>query len=312
MITTVTLNPMLDRTIYLPQFEKGKIWRSKKYENAAGGKGINVSLQLKALGVENTATGFLGGEIGKIIKNIIDVEKVKNDFVFIENPTRIGFTILEETSLIQTSVFEPSPEIKPDERLNLLEKCIEYGKISEWMVLSGSVGDINLSNFYENAIKKIREVNPEIKIVLDSYGKEFQLGIKEKPFIVKPNKSEYENGFGVKINSESDFISAIKNLRNCGICLPIITNSEKEIYFSYENSIYKSKPPKINLINPIGSGDCMIAGILYGFLNFNDIEDIMKFGIAASAANASVWEIAKCNKNYIEKFMKEIEVICLS
>lgn len=307
MITTVTLNPMLDKTIYLNQFEKGKIWRSQKTENVAGGKGINVSLQLKTLGVNTTATGFLGGETGKIIKDLIEAQGIKNDFVFVKNSTRIGFTILEENSLIQTSVFEPAPGINMNERSALLKKCIEYSKSSNWMVFSGSVGDNNLYDFYEEAIREIREINPEIKIVLDSYGKEFMCGIKEKPFIVKPNKSEYESAFGVKIISETDFITAVRNLE-CFGNLPIITNGEKEVYFSYEKQIYKSLPPKIKVINPIGSGDSMIAGIIYGFLQNKTIEDIMRFGIAASAANASVWEIAKCEKNYIEKYLEMITI----
>ena len=71
MVTTVTLNPMLDKTIYVDRVERGAIHRASKMEMVAGGKGINVSRQLKHLGIKTVATGFLGGEVGSIVSRLL-------------------------------------------------------------------------------------------------------------------------------------------------------------------------------------------------------------------------------------------------
>ena len=71
MIYTVTLNPSIDYVVETDKLKIGEVNRSNKEELYPGGKGINVSLMLKELQVENTALGFLGGFIGEYIENAL-------------------------------------------------------------------------------------------------------------------------------------------------------------------------------------------------------------------------------------------------
>jgi tagatose 6-phosphate kinase len=277
----------------------------------AGGKGINVSFQLKNLGIPTIASGFLGGEVGRIIKSLIDREKVKNDFIFIKDTTRIGFTVLNEQNLEQTSVFEPGHKVTKIEIQNLIKKIATLSKKSDWLVLSGSVPHRNLTNIYRDLIKKARTMNPNIKIALDSYGDEFVSGLKMKPFLVKQNKNEYEKTFHKQLNDESDYLEALNYFSTTKTSIAVITNNDNPVYFYYDNKYYKAFPPRIKIINPIGSGDCLLAGIIYGFLkNFEPI-DIIKFSMAAAVANAKKWEIAKCNVREIKSILNSIEVVML-
>jgi 1-phosphofructokinase family hexose kinase len=308
MVTTVTTNPMLDKTLYLKDFSPGKIWRSNKIENVAGGKGINVSFQLKQLGIESIATGFLGGETGMIIKKLVDKEKIDNDFVFINDTTRIGFTVLNEQNLEQTSVFEPGHKVTREEIRKLISKVENLSKKNEWLVFSGSVPQPNLKNIYKDIAREVLITNPNIKITLDSYGDEFIAGLNSKPFIAKQNKSEFEKTFNLQLNNENDFIDALSRFLGKNSVMALITNGDKPAYFHYDKKCYKAFPPKINVINPIGSGDCMLAGLIYAFRKNYDLIDIIKFSLAAAAANASKWEIAKCKLKEIKSFIKSIEV----
>ena len=65
MIITVTMNPAIDKTVTIDRLCPGGLNRIKEVEYDAGGKGINVSKTIKALGGESIATGFLGGNTGK-------------------------------------------------------------------------------------------------------------------------------------------------------------------------------------------------------------------------------------------------------
>ncbi len=96
MITTVTLNPMLDKTVYVDTIQHGKVHRASRMEMVVGGKGVNVSRQLTRLGMKTTATGFLGGEVGTLIEKLLDAEGIACDFVRVASMTREGVTYREK------------------------------------------------------------------------------------------------------------------------------------------------------------------------------------------------------------------------
>ena len=304
MVITVTTNVMLDKTVYLPNFELGKIFRSQKVENVVGGKGINISLQLTELQTENIALGFLGGEVGKQIKSMLDIDKIKNDFVWVEGNTRIGFTILED-NFQQTSIFEPNHKISDDKKIELVKKCTEYATTSSTFAIAGSVPNKEISDIYKLIIDGVKNINPNCKIFLDSYGKEFKEGIKAKPFCVKQNKKESEIFANCLIKNENDYI-AVLNLYD--VELAIITNGPYYAYIKYKNNYYRVTPLPIKIINPIGCGDVMNALFIYCFEKEKSFINTIKYGFAAAASNAEKWTIAKNSLIDIERYVDKIIV----
>ncbi|MEW6510926.1 MAG: PfkB family carbohydrate kinase, partial [Bacteroidota bacterium] len=79
MVTTVTLNPMVDKTLAIDQVRRGEVTRATAMHMVAGGKGVNVSRQLKLLGVDTVATGFIGGETGTLLERLLDEEQIPHD-----------------------------------------------------------------------------------------------------------------------------------------------------------------------------------------------------------------------------------------
>src|SRR5512133_1492150 len=114
MITTVTLNPMLDKTVYVEAVRPGKIVRASRVECIVGGKGINVSRQLHHLGSDTIATGFAGGEIGAILDRLLSEEGISHGFVRVAGMTREGVTYRDKNN-VQTSIFEPPHHVTADE-----------------------------------------------------------------------------------------------------------------------------------------------------------------------------------------------------
>ena len=90
MIYTVTLNPSIDFIVRIDKVEIGEVNRMESDDKFAGGKGINVSRIFDTLGVDNTATGFIGGFTGRFVTDGLDAEGIKTKFVAVDQDTRIN------------------------------------------------------------------------------------------------------------------------------------------------------------------------------------------------------------------------------
>ncbi len=306
MVTTVTLNPMLDKTIYIDRLRPGEITRASKREMVPGGKGINVARQLTRFGVEAVATGFMGREIGRIVEQLLDGEAVKHDFVHIRDFTREGITIVETESGRSTGIFEPPHMLEKEEIDRLREKCHELLQLSEWLVLSGSTPTAHLDCFYSDFISKAHSLSK--KSVLDTYGIALQNGLKAKPFMIKPNLREYEQTFGTKLSSEQSVLEELTKLEEAGIPFVALTDTDKPFFVSYLGQRWRVMPPEVTTVNSTGSGDAFVAGTIYGFMQDWDIEKTLRFATAAGAVNASRWAVVDVSFSEAEHLAPKVKL----
>jgi tagatose 6-phosphate kinase len=289
MITTITLNPMLDKTVFVDRIERGTIHRASKMEMIAGGKGINVSRQLKHLGVKTLATGFQGGEVGSILLRLMQEEEVDNDFVTTEGATREGVTYLEPDGT-WTAMFEPSLPIEQRAIHELSKKVAALALKSTWIVCAGSSPGREADDIFYEAIVSAHKAG--ISSVLDSYGNAFVLGLKALPTLIKLNKREFEATFRQSLKTDEDFVRAINFLLDAGARYCVISDGANAFYAGLRGHYWKLNPPKVKGVNPTGSGDAMTAGLLYGFQQGWKFERCLPFGAAAGAANAQKWPVA--------------------
>jgi 1-phosphofructokinase family hexose kinase len=309
MVMTITLNPMLDKTIYVDRLERGAIQRSSKTEMVAGGKGINVSRQLRRLGIKTKATGFLGGEVGSIVSRLLTEETIEHDFVRTQAATREGLTYLEPDGT-WTAVFEPSLRVEQSSVHELEKKISDLASKSTWIVCGGSSpGDEADDVFYEAIALADRN---GISSMLDSYGRAFELGLKAKPTLVKPNKREFEMMFHQSLATESDHVRAVQFLLDQGARYSILTDGGHVFYAGIQGHFWKVTPPQIKAVNATGSGDALVAGILYGFHQGWKFERCLAFGAAAGAANARVWEVANSSLREILSLEASVKIQRLS
>ena len=289
MVTTVTLNPMLDKTIYVDRVERGAIHRASKMEMVAGGKGINVSRQLKHLGIKTVATGFLGGEVGSIVSRLLKEESIEQDFVRTEAATREGFTHLEPDGT-WTALFEPALPVEQSAVHELNKKITELASKSTWIVCGGSSPGNEADDIFHEALLLAHRIG--ISSVLDSYGRAFELGLKAQPTVVKPNKREFEMTFHQSLTTEAEHVHAVRFLLEQGARYSILTDGGNAFYAGIQGHFWKVTPPQTKTVNPTGSGDALVAGILYGFHQGWKFERCLIFGAATGAANASMWGVA--------------------
>lgn len=290
MIYTITFNPALDYTVQVEEFEIGKINRTKSENILAGGKGLNVSIILKRLGIENTALSFIAGFTGKELERKIKQYNIKTDFIEINNGyTRINVKIssLKKNSLIQereTALNGNGPEITQEDIDELLEKIKKINS-EDIVILSGNVPKCINENIYEIICKELNEKN--VKFVVDASQKLLMNCLKYKPFFIKPNKDELEETFNTKIKTKKEIIIYAKKLQEKGAQNVLISlGGDGAILLTEKNEVYYSNTPKGQVINTVGAGDSMVAGFVAGYLKKKDYKEALKLGIASGSATA--------------------------
>src|SRR5207247_783328 len=190
VIVTVTLNAALDRTLTVPNFQRGQRHRASQGLMLAGGKGINIARALKLLGVPVVATGLVGGRTGIRIVEELTSEAILNDFVRIEDESRTSTAVVDPTAPTYTEINEWGPAVRPEELEMLLDKLAYLAQGADAVVFAGSLPRDVDEAFYGEAI---REVNRRgVTTVLDSEGQPLRLGVQSEPFLVSPNQNEAE------------------------------------------------------------------------------------------------------------------------
>lgn len=297
MIYTITFNPALDYISQVENFQKGKINRTTNEKILPGGKGLNVSIVLKNLGIDNTALGFIAGFTGDELKRRIEQYNVKTNFIKVENGiTRINVKI---SSNEETALNGCGPQITEDDLEKILKQIDEIQK-EDIVILAGNIPKNINKNIYEKICLKLKE--KETTFIVDAT-RELLIGIlKYNPFFIKPNKEELEETFRVKIQGEQEIIQYAKKLQKMGARNVLISlGGEGAILITEENKIYKANAPKGKVISTVGSGDSMVAGFIAGYIKDKDYKEALKLGIAAGSASAFSTELA--TKERVEKLL---------
>lgn len=300
MIYTITLNPALDYIAQVDELEIGKINRIKTEKILPGGKGLNVSIVLKNLGIDNIALGVIAGFTGDELKKEMEEYKIKTDFVKAKNGiTRINVKI---NSKQETALNGNGPQITSQEIEELLNK-IEKIEKNDIVILAGNVPQWIKNDIYEIICIRLRKKG--ITFIVDS-SKELLINIlKYRPFLIKPNKEELEETFEIKINTREELIKNAKKLQQMGAQNVLISLGEQgAILVTLEEKIYFSKAPRGKVINTVGAGDSMIAGFIAGFCAKEDYKYALKMGIATGSASAFSANLA--TKEQIQKLFEEI------
>ena len=272
-------------------------------EMVPGGKGINVSRQLKRLGVKTLATGFLGGGAGSLIAGMLTGDGVEHDFVLTDARTRDGVTYLEPDGT-WTAMFEPSQSVDPRFVHELNQKIASLALTSTWIHCGGSSPGHETDEVFHEAILSAHKAG--VPSVLDSYGNAFELAMKARPTMVKPNKKEFELTFRRTLSSAPDYVDAINFLFSQGVNYCVITDGGAPFFAGVKGHYWRITPPRVKTVNTTGSGDALVAGILYGFRQGWKFERCLAFGAAAGAANARVWDVATLTLDDITKLESEV------
>lgn len=283
MIYTVTFNPAIDYIVRLDKFVAGATNRVNYEQVLGGGKGINVSIVLKNLGIDNTALGFMSGFTGQEIIRQLHSFGCNSDFIELPNGfSRINVKI--KTAEQETEVNGQGPDI-PQSAIDALFAKLDKLTADDTLVLAGSIPKSLPDDIYEKIMERL--ANRNIKIVVDATKKLLLNVLKYHPFLIKPNNHELAEMFNVTLNSHDDIIFYAKKLQDMGAQNVLVSmGKDGAILVDQNGSTVYSPTPKGKLVNSIGAGDSMVAGFLTGYFETGDFKHAFYMGVATGSASA--------------------------
>ena len=277
VIVTVTMNAAIDRTLTVPNFQRGQRHRASAGLSLAGGKGINIARALKRLGVPVVATGLAGGRTGTRIVEELTAEAILNDFVRIDDESRTSTAIVDPTGGSYTEVNEWGPHVSTEELEMLLEKLVYLSQGADYVVFSGSLPRGIDDGFYAEAVRELNRRGAQT--VLDSEG---------EPLLVSPNEREAEALVGQEFNDDDDFLTGLETIAERGARNVLITRESgcwALLRNERQTNRYRAVAPLVDPVSAVGSGDVLLAAFVAARLDGRSDEEALRAAVAAGAAS---------------------------
>ena len=282
MVYTVTFNPSLDYIVDVEDFRLGMTNRTCSEQMMAGGKGINVSIVLQNLGIENTALGFIAGFTGEEIRRQVAEMGIRAQFISI--PEGISRINLKLRSIDGTEINGMGPSIGRTQLDALYEK-LDTLTDKDTLVLAGSIPASMPSSIYCDIMERLYAKG--VTFVVDATKQLLLNVLRYRPFLIKPNNHELGELFGVTLSTREAVIPYARKLQEQGARNVLISMAgQGAVLVAEDGSVHLTPAPKGTLVNAVGAGDSMVAGFLAGWQERHDYGHAFRMGVAAGSASA--------------------------
>ncbi len=306
MIVTVTMNPAIDKTVEIHQFLHKGLNRISKVEYDAGGKGINVSKTIKELGGESIATGFLAGNNGQVIANILKTKGITGDFVWVEGETRTNTKVIESDSSL-TELNEPGPLLTEENLNSLKEKLLHYADEDCVFIFAGSIPSGVSKDIYGELIRLVKEKGA--KVLLDADGEAFKRALPMGPAMIKPNHVELAEFAALKDPDIKELVQAAEEIRQTGIDNIVVSMGKDGALFLLGD--YKAKCPGLSIKahSAVGAGDAMVAAFAYALDKKLSPAETAKLCMASSAGACTTIGTKPPSRQVVDELLPEVQIL---
>ena len=306
VIVTVTMNPAIDKTVEVEKLVCKGLNRIRNVVYDAGGKGVNVSKTICELGGQSIATGFLGGNSGQIIDNVLKDYGITSDFVWVTGETRTNTKVVEEDGSL-TELNEPGTIVCDEDVQNLKAKLLEYANEKTMFVFSGSIPSGVSKDIYREFICLVKEKGA--CAILDADGEVFRNSLGANPSVIKPNQVELEGYLGLKEQSDiNELVVAAKGIQKQGVENIMVSMGAEGALFLMGDYEVLCEGLSVNVSSTVGAGDAMVAAYAYAWDTKLSKEETVKLCMATSAGAVTTTGTKPPSKELVEQLMTQVKI----
>ena len=282
MIYTLTCNPSVDYVVHMAEFCPGMVNRAQGEQTFSGGKGINVTVILKNLGIPNRALGFLAGFTGDFIEQDLREQGCQTEFVRLAKGfSRINVKIKGQE---ESEINGGGPAVDQAAMEALFEKINGLQK-GDMLIISGSIPPSLPKDLYEKILGLLDERG--VYAVVDTAGEALMKTLRYEPFLIKPNRQELEELAQSRLFTREEIVAQGRRLQEMGAQNVLISMAaEGAVLLTSDGKVFFGEAPRGTVRNSVGAGDSMVGGFVAGWLKTGSYQAALQWGIAAGSASA--------------------------
>lgn len=296
-ILAVGLSPAWQQIVQLDRLTLGEVNRARDVTWCASGKVINVGMALHRLGATARLLTMIGGWSGREIQTEINALNLPAHWIETHQLTRVCTTILDAQQQQTTELVENASAISTTEIDQLIDCYREQVQHCAVVVCSGSLPRGVRSTLFRELLE-LRSVDA----VLDIRGSDLSAALACRPLVVKPNRAELEQTLGRSLNSQAELVDGMRELVSRGAQWVVITDGPRPTLIVNAHHAWQIHPVNVPVVNPIGCGDCVAAGIAAGIADGLSVPEAARLGLGAAAQNATTLLPAQVTREAAEEF----------
>ena len=308
MILCVTLNPCLDKTLTVPDWRPGQNIRATMVREVVGGKGNNVARALRRVGRSARPATFLGGPVGERCATLWAAEADLDPLVVPTGAATREIVTVRAPEVAATAFFDPDPAITPEEAAALVARVEAElaGGGLEALALSGSSPARATDTVFSDLIALATA--RRVPVFLDTYGPALDAIWGFWPGTLSLNRREAGLLLRRDDPTDAEIDRLLAGWARRGVRVAVVTDGPGHLLARVEGRSYRVVPPAIDPVNPIGSGDCLLAGLVDAYLSGLDPAATLRRAVALATANALVWDAGGFDPARLDDLAAAVEV----
>lgn len=301
MILVAGLTPAWQQIMRFDAFRPGEVNRAREVHWCASGKVLNVGIALAQLGARSLTLAPVGGSAAAAIEREFAALKVDRRWIDVAAPTRVCTTILDAGASRTTELVENAGALTEADRCRFADAFTAESAAASLVVLTGSLPSGTRSSWYRELAE-----NATCPIVADVRGAELVALLPLRPLVVKPNREELAWTVGRSLTEDQDLHAAMREINESGAGWVVVSDGARAVWVRGAGRLYRYEPPPVEVVNPIGAGDCLAAGLAWGLQLGLDVPRAVALGMAASAENVRQLLPARLDPVLVERRQAEV------
>lgn len=284
MITALCLNPCIDRTVEIERFTYGGMNRIIEAREDGSGKGVNVAIACRQIGLAAACIGLMGDKAGSVTGRL-ERAGCPQEYLPAAGPVRVNLKVLDRQAGVITEINEPGVPVAPGQEEALIGLSVRWARRSEYLILTGSIPPACPTDLYARIIEAVRLDGGGCRCVLDAEGEKLALGIAARPYMIKPNRYELELLCGRELPDIGDVDEEARALVGQGVSIVAVSLGGDGAYVTDGDRAYWSPALDVPVRSTVGAGDSMVAGYLRAFGMGLPLADTFVHAVAAASAS---------------------------
>lgn len=269
MIVTVTFNPAVDHTIRVAdELTPDEVLRTESSQFDAGGKGINVSTYLDALGTRTLATGPVGGLSGEYVERRLAEAGVPHDFVAFDGHTRLNTTLLTDDG--EYKLNQPGCRVSPHTVDELIATIRHYGP--DVVVVAGSLPP----GLDAGSVDRLGSAG-DWETVVDLSG-DVLPALNTSHRLCTPNRRELAAATGRPTGTTDECHRAAETLRERGFDSVVVTMGAEGALL-VNDDVRHVPAADVPVVDTAGAGDALLAGLLAAEADGASLDTALRYGV---------------------------------